>query len=115
MRIEGAGRKPFNKKLDKSVLEWIHERCSKGLRVSRKLIMKKAIIMYDDMVKEGESNEQFKASTGWLRGFMKRYGFSLRRKTSVVSFVLHVRRIAMKHPYDAADTAAIDETPFGQI
>ena len=38
MRIEGAGKKPFNKKLDESVLDWIHERCSKGLRVSRKLI-----------------------------------------------------------------------------
>ena len=28
--------------------------------------MKKAIIMYDNMVKEGESNEKFKASTGWV-------------------------------------------------
>ena len=38
MRIEGAGRKPFNEKLDESVHEWIHERRSKVLRVSRKLI-----------------------------------------------------------------------------
>ena len=64
MRIEGAGKNPFNEKFDKSLLEWIHERHSKGLRVSRKLIMKKAIIMFDDMVKEGESNEEFKATTG---------------------------------------------------
>ena len=55
MRIEGARRKPFNEKLDAFVLESIHERRSKSLRVSRKL-MKKAIIMYDDIVKESESN-----------------------------------------------------------
>ena len=33
----------------------------------------------------------------------------------LVSFVLHVRRIAMKYPYHAADTIAMDETPSGQI
>ena len=62
MYIEGAKRKPFDKKLDESVLEWIHKRRSKGLRVSRKLIMKKAMVMYD-MVKEGKLNEEFKATT----------------------------------------------------
>ena len=53
MRIEGAGIKHFNEKLCHSVLEWMHKRRSKGLRVSRKLIMKKAGLMYDDMIKEG--------------------------------------------------------------
>ena len=83
MIVKGAGRKPFNEKLDESVLEWIHERRSKGLRMSRKLIMKKTIVMYGNMVKEGESNEEFKASTGWLRGFMKLYGLSFRRNLPV--------------------------------
>ena len=81
MRIEGIGRKPFNKKLDESVLEWIHERHSTSLWVSRKLIMKKAIVMHDDLVKEGGSNEDFKESTGWLNGFMTHYGLSLQQKT----------------------------------
>ena len=31
MRIGGAGRKPFNEKLDESVFEQIHERRRKGL------------------------------------------------------------------------------------
>ena len=84
--------------------------------------------MYEDMVKEGESNEEFKLSTGWLKGFIKRYGLPLQRKTLVdqkdpeqligklVSFVLHVCRLDMKHPDDVANIIAIDETPpSGQI
>ena len=79
--------------------------------------------MYDDIVKEGESNEEFKESTGWLRRLMKRYGLSFRQKTSVtqkdadqpidklLSFALPVHRLAMKHPYDVADIIAMDETP----
>ena len=51
--------------------------------------------------------------------------FPLQRKTSVaqkdpdqligklVSFALHVRRLAMKHSYDAVDIIAMDETPSG--
>ena len=121
-RIEGAGRKPFSEELDEAVLEWIHERRGKCLSVSRKLIMKKAVLINDEMVERGESTEDFKASVGWLRHFMKQYGLSLRRKTSMaqkdpdqvidklVAFVLHVCRIAMKHPFKASDIIAMDET-----
>ena len=72
-RIEQTGRKSFNEKLNESALEWIQERLSKGLQVSRKLIMKKAMVMFGNKVKEGKSNEEFKALTGWLRGFVKHY------------------------------------------
>ena len=82
-RVAEGGRKPFSEELDETILEWVHERRSKGLQVSRKLIMKKAEVLYDDMVKNGKPNKPFKASTGWLREFMKRYGLSLRRKTSM--------------------------------
>ena len=78
MCIEGSRRKPFDEQLIESVLQQIHKRRSKGLRVSRKLIMKKAMVMYDDMVKEDESNEEFKETTGWLRGFMTCSGLLLR-------------------------------------
>ena len=122
-RVEGGGRKPFSEKLEGTVFEWVHERRSKGLRVSRKLIMKKAEVLYDDMMKNGEPDEPFKASTGWFRGFMKHYGLSLRQKTpmaqkdsnhvidKLVAFVLHVRRVSMKHPYDATDIIAMHKIP----
>ena len=54
---------------------------------------------------------------------MKPYGLSLRGKTSVaqkdpdqlidklVSFTLHVHRLAIKHPYNAVDIIAMDEDP----
>ena len=104
--------------------QWIHERRGKCLLVSRKLIMKKTVLTNDEMVGRGESTENFKASVGWLRHFMKRYGLSLRRKTSMaqkdpdqvidklVAFVLHVRRIAMKHQFKAFDIIATVETPI---
>ena len=71
--------------------------------------------MYGDMVKEDDSNEKLKARIGWIKGFIKRYGLSLRRKTSVTQkdsdqlidnllyFVLHVCRLVTKHLHNAAD------------
>lgn len=49
---------------------------------------------------------------------MKRYGLSMRPKSSVtqkdpdqlISFVLHVGHFVVKHPYDAADIITMDET-----
>ena len=46
--------------------------------------MKKAQVVYDEM-KLGETantanEEEFKSSTGWLKNFMRRNHFSLRRK-----------------------------------
>ena len=43
----------------------------------------KATVTYDERVKESESNEEFKPSTGWLKRFMKREGLPLQQKTSV--------------------------------
>ena len=80
--------------------------------------------MYDNIVKKGKPNEELKASNGWLKGFMKRYSLSLQQKTSVaqknpdqlidklVSFVLNVHRLVMKHSYSAADIIAMDDIPI---
>ena len=68
------------------MLERIIERRSKMLHVSRKIIRKKAVIIYGDLkhIDPDRFDEKFEATNGWLFKFMKRHNLSLRRKTSVV-------------------------------
>ena len=74
----------MNEVLEEHLIEWIHDRRSNGLRVSRKLIRKKAKAMFDEQCKENDQYEElFNATTGWLCRFMKRYGLSLQRKTII--------------------------------
>ena len=125
-RLQGSGRKALSEEMEERVLEWIVERRSKVLRVLRKLIRKKAIIVYGDLkrIDPDRYNEKFEAINGWLFKFMKRHNLSLRRKTSVaqkdpdlliakiVSYILRVRRLRMKYSYQPADIIAFDETPI---
>ena len=85
MRLDGGGAKPLSTNLEERVMDWISVRRSSGLRVSRKLVMKKAQLLYQEMsTSEGIlENEEFKASRGWLEKFMRRNNLSLRRKTSI--------------------------------
>ncbi|XP_067019455.1 jerky protein homolog-like [Acropora muricata] len=74
-RLTGGGRKPLTTELEEVLLGWIESRRSYGLRVSRKLTMKKAEIIYGDLTKDMENvDEDFKASRGWLEKFMERNG-----------------------------------------
>ena len=121
-KLSGGGRKPLSLKLEDTLIQWIDSRRAIGLRVSCKLIMKKAEITYRS-IKAGnnEDFEEFKASRGWLTCFMKRNGLSLRRKTSVaqqdperlvaklVAYIVQVRR--MQKNYNPSDIIAMDETP----
>ena len=52
------------------------------LRVSRKLIMRKAKIIHDESTDDQAVRDSFVASRGWLEKFLKRNGLSLRRKTT---------------------------------
>ena len=118
-RLAGGGRKPLSEELESNLLEWVLDRRSKGLRVSRMLIMKKASVMYNSM----NNDIEFSASKGWCEKFMKRNGLTLRQKTSVsqkdpelvigklVSYVLRVRRLRLQHNYKLEDIYAMDETP----
>ena len=74
-RIEGVGRKLFSEKLDEAVLEWIHERRGKCLPVSRKLIMKKAVLRNDEMVERETSVQSFRYSSYGRNSYLGRYGF----------------------------------------
>ena len=122
-RLCGAGRKPLSTKLEEVLMEWIENRRSRCLRVSSKLIMKKAHVTFTDMSQNDAGDPDFKASRGWLAKFMKTNGLSLRRKTSVaqqdpermvaklVSYVINVRRLQRKHDYSPSCIIAMDETP----
>ena len=113
-RLQGGGTKTMSEEMEERVLEWIVERRSKMLRLSRKLIRKKAIIVYGELNPD-RYGEKFEATNVWLFKFMKRHNSSLRRKTIVaqndppdllkakmVSYILRVRRLRMKYSYQPA-------------
>ena len=66
MRLEGAGCKPLVQQMEEVLVEWIYDRQEKGLQVSRKLIMKKALFIYNEKSTENncEDGAPFVASTG---------------------------------------------------
>ena len=113
-RLDGAGRKPDDVKMEEELFEWIVDLRSRHLRVSRRMIRMQA--------KTLSSDDGFKASRGWLQRFMKRHDLSLRRKTTVsqavpsdvipklISFVLHLRSLQTRHKYQASSIFAMDET-----
>lgn len=122
-RLEGGGRKILDSDVEEKVLNWIHERRENRLRVSRKLIMRKAKMFYDESVGDDEcAKEAFVASRGWLEKFMKRNGLSLRRRTTtaqkdpaclvnkLVAYVLEARRLSESHHYTPQSIIAMDET-----
>ena len=80
--VELCAKPKGSKKDGKELLEWIHGRRSRGLRVSRTLIMTKAKYIYDKRCDASERN-LFVASRGWLEKFMRRNGLSLKRRTTV--------------------------------
>lgn len=83
MKLQGGGCKIKNLDLEEDLLEWIHERRDNSLRVSRKLIMRKAKAIHTESAGEDivEKNS-FQANRGWLKKFMKRNYLSLRRRTT---------------------------------
>ena len=113
-RLDGAGRKPDNVEMEEELFGWIVELRSRHLRVSRRMIRMQA--------KSLTSDDGFKASRGWLDRFMKRHSLSLRRKTTIsqsvpsdvipklVSYVLHLRTMQVRHKYSTDSIFAMDKT-----
>ena len=122
-RLEGGGRKCNDRELEEELVLWIHEMRSKMLHVSRKMIMFKAKKMVDGKNTDPVTQDSFVASRGWCEKFMKRHGFSLRRKTTtaqkdpsllvdrLVASVVHVRRLQKVYSYAEPTIVAMDEIP----
>ena len=118
-RLVSAGRKPNDEEMEEMLFNWIMELRSRNIRVSCKMIRMEA----KSRSSADTSTEEFKASLGWLNRFMKMYSFSLRRKTTVcqtvpsdcipklVSFILNLRTLRIRHQYSDSHIYAMDETP----
>lgn len=89
------------KRLTEKIINWIHERRENMLRVSRKLIMKKAKILYDESVEGNlKTKEIFAGSGGWLEKFINK----------IVACLLQAGGLSEKLKYNPASIIAMDET-----
>ena len=113
-----AGRKALVSDLEEALFSWIMELKSRNLRASRCMIHVQARTM--------SFVSTFKVSHGWLERFIKRYFFSLRRKTTVckkapadcipklVNFITHLRRMQTQHKYTPQNMFAMDKQCAGR-
>lgn len=65
-RLDGGGRHLTSEEKEENLLEWIFDRRSKGLRVSRKIIMVKAAKLQEEKEKEDPNITKLTFSQGWL-------------------------------------------------
>ena len=70
-RLSGGGRKVTSEYLEETLLIWIHERRSRMLHVSRKMIMYKAKALFDNGNSDPSALDAFVVSRGWLQKFMQ--------------------------------------------
>ena len=64
-RLDGAGRPLMVEQFEETLVEWVLERRSNLLRVSRKMIMVKAKSLFDEKHSDPAEKDSFLASTGW--------------------------------------------------
>ena len=93
---------------------------SKMLHVGRKIIMWKAKSIFNKKNDYPAIKDLFVASRGWCEKFMRRHGFSLRRKTTtaqrdpshmidrIVAYVMNVCRIQNQFNFHDNDIIAMD-------
>ena len=121
-RLDGGGRNCLDAELEEEVACWVYSMRQKMLHVSRKMIMFKAKKIFDDKTTDPASRDAFVASRGWCEKFMRRHGFSLRRKTTtaqrdasylidrLVSFAMHARRLQCQYNFAPHNIVVMDET-----
>ena len=79
-RLKGAGRKVAHQAMEKELIRWYEKQRSVGILVSRRVVMEKAKILYNEMCEDENKKGRFNASAGWLQKFQQRYGLSFREK-----------------------------------
>ena len=116
-RLPGGGPKIRSKELENQLRIWICEQREKRLPVSRRMIKKKALEV------STSENAAFAASDGWLQKFLKREGYTLRRRTTtaqssadstqkIAKFVLYLSKTRKNFSYSESDIFVMDETPI---
>jgi hypothetical protein len=119
-RLEGAGGKVMSEDLKRTIIQWVFTMRRQGLRVSRKMIRRKATEVFRGV--EDASRATFKASRGYLDRFMARGQLCVRRRTTaaqktpeqmtekMVSFIQYMERQRAKIGAQSDEIYAMDET-----
>lgn len=114
------GRSAVYPQLEDTLADFVREQRARSLPVTAHTIRCKAV----ELAREaGLSSEEFRAPASWVRRFMRRKGFSLRRRTSIcqklpvefedkmVSFQRFVIRLREENNYMMGQIGNADETP----
>ena len=122
-RRSGGGRKPAFPQLEEQLFAFFQEQRAKKLRVSRRMLSKKALQIFSDLVDDGVYQAGlFVCSDGWMSKFMKRHHISLRRVTTtcqktpdqhlhkIVDFIMEVRSKISSKKVHPSQIFACDET-----
>ena len=107
--------------IEKEVAAWITEKRQGGIAVSTNVICLKAKSVTQRL---GIAETLFKASQRWCYGFMERYGFSIRRRTTIaqwlpqdykeklIRFQRYVIAQRKKHDFELKYIGNTDQTPL---
>lgn len=124
--LEGGGRRPFDVGLEDELLEWVHERRSSGLSISRAMISHKAQAIHEQKCRTAQVSPSFIASDGWVQKFMARNGLSVRHRSTelqkdldrlidkLIAYILEIRQQRNRSSYSHSDISAMDETAVWQ-
>ena len=124
--LDGGVRKPFAVGLEDELLEWIHERRSTGLQVSRAMIPHKAQAIHEQKCKAWQVSPSFILSNGWVQKCVARNRLSERCRTTelqkdqdrlidkLIAYILQVQRQQNRHSYSHSDIIAMDQTAVWQ-
>ena len=124
--LDGGVRKPFAVGLEDELLEWIHERRSPGLQVSRAMILHKAQAIHEQKCKAWQVSPSFILSNGWVQKCMARNRLSERCRTTelqkdqdrlidkLIAYILQIQRQQNRHSYSHSDIISMDQTAVWQ-